>query len=214
MSRGRGRLLVIAAPSGAGKTTLVRGLIERDPRFVFSVSYTTRPKRPNERDGVDYHFITRDAFAQLRDAGEFLEHANVFDNYYATGKAAVEALLAAGRHVVVEIDWQGAQQVRARMPGCRSIFIVPPSVGALEARLRKRSTDSEAVIQRRLRDSLADLSHWREFDYIVINDDLETALAELIGLASGKLRRNRVGTARVERLMTNILEHDGGTGQR
>lgn len=214
MSRGRGRLLVIAAPSGAGKTTLVRGLIERDRRFVFSVSYTTREKRPNERDGVDYHFVTRQAFEQLRDAGEFLEHANVFDNYYATGKAAVEQQLARGRHVVVEIDWQGARQVRERMPDCRSIFIVPPSVGALEARLRKRSTDSETVIRRRLKDSLADLSHWREFDYIVINDDLETALTELIGLASGRLRRNRVGTARVERLMTNILAGDGDTGQQ
>lgn len=205
MSRRRGRLVVISAPSGAGKTTLVRGLIARDPRFVFSVSYTTRPKRPTETDGVDYHFVTPERFEQLRRAGEFLEYARVFDNYYATGRQAVEDLLAAGKHVIVEIDWQGARQVRARMPDCMSIFIVPPSVRALEQRLRARKTDSEAVIRRRLRDSMDDLAHWDEFDYIVVNDDLEAALDELAGLASGRLRRNRVGTARTARTMARVM---------
>ncbi len=205
MSRRRGRLVVISAPSGAGKTTLVRGLIERDARFVFSVSYTTRPKRPTEQDGVDYHFVTREAFEALRRDGEFLEFAQVFDNYYATGRQAVEDLLAAGKHVIVEIDWQGAQQVRARVPDCVSIFIVPPSVRALEQRLRARKTDSEAVIRRRLRDSMDDLAHWDEFDYIVVNDDLATALDELAGLASGRLRRNRVGTARTAATMARVM---------
>lgn len=201
----RGRLVVISAPSGAGKTTLVRGLIARDPRFEFSVSYTTREKRPNETDGVDYHFVTTARFEQLKAAGEFLEYAQVFDNYYATGREAVETLLRAGRHVVVEIDWQGARQVRAQMPDCCCIFIVPPSVAALESRLRSRQTDSDQVIRRRLRDSLDDLSHWREFDYIVVNDHLEAALDELAGLASGRLRRNRVGTQRVARRMQRLL---------
>ena len=205
MSRRRGRLVVISAPSGAGKTTLVRGLIERDARFVFSVSYTTRPKRPTEQDGVDYHFVTREAFETLRRDGEFLEFAQVFDNYYATGRQAVEDLLAAGKHVIVEIDWQGAQQVRARVPDCVSIFIVPPSVRALEQRLRARKTDSEAVIRRRLRDSMDDLAHWDEFDYIVVNDDLATALDELAGLASGRLRRNRVGTAKTAATMARVM---------
>lgn len=197
--------MVISAPSGAGKTTLVKGLIERDERFVFSVSYTTRKIRPTEVDGTDYHFVSPERFIQLRDADAFLEHAQVFDNYYATGREAVEALLRAGNHVVVEIDWQGAQQVRQQMPDCCSIFIVPPSVAALEQRLRSRQTDSEQVIRRRLQDSLADLSHWHEFDYIVVNDHLEAALDELAGLASGRLRRNRVGTRRVARRMQRLL---------
>ena len=196
---------MISAPSGAGKTTLVRRLIARDPRFVFSVSYTTRPRRPTETDGVDYHFVSHERFEQLGRKGEFLEHAQVFDNYYATGRGAVEDLLAQGRNVIVEIDWQGARQVRRRVPDCLSIFIVPPSVRALEERLRARRTDSEAVIRRRLRDSMADLSHWEEFDYIVVNDDLETALSELAGIASGRLRRNRVGTAKTARTMARIM---------
>ena len=206
MSR-RGRLIVISAPSGAGKTTLVRGLVARDPRFVFSVSYTTRPRRPTETDGEDYHFVSTDEFAALRKAGAFLEHAEVFDHSYATGREAVLERLDAGCHVVVEIDWQGARQVRERMPGCRSIFIVPPSVRALRERLVRRQTKSlEATdIERRLQDSLDDLSHWTEFDYIVVNDQLETALDELAGLAGGRLRRNRVGTRRVAAIMQRVL---------
>lgn len=205
MSKRRGRLVVVSAPSGAGKTTLVRGLIERDPRFVFSVSYTTRARRPTETNGVDYHFVTHDEFERLREAGEFLEYAQVFDNFYATGQRAVASLLDAGKHVIVEIDWQGARQVRARLPECVSIFIVPPSVQALESRLRSRQTDSEAVILRRLRDSITDLSHWDEFDYIVVNDDLDTALDELSGIASGRLRRNRVGTGRTQATMARVM---------
>lgn len=206
MSKRRGRLIVVSAPSGAGKTTLVRGLVARDPRFVFSVSYTTRAKRKTETDGVHYHFVSKPEFERLRQAGAFLEYAEVFDNFYATGRDAVEKKLAAGRHVIVEIDWQGAQQVRERMPECQSIFIVPPSVQALRERLTQRKTDSAEVIERRLRDSLDDLSHWNEFDYIVVNDQLDRALDELAGLASGRLRRNRVGTRRVAATMHRIIE--------
>lgn len=203
--RPKGRLIVIAAPSGAGKTTLVHALIERNPDFVFSVSYTTRPKRPNEEHGRDYFFVSEQEFRRLDRAGEFLESARVFDNYYGTSRSQVESELAKGRNVVLEIDWQGARQVRAAMPECRSIFILPPSVEALEQRLRSRRTDSEAVIRRRLRDSLSDLSHWDEFDYVVINDDLERAIDELEGIATGRYRRNRVGTAATRKKLAHLL---------
>ncbi|MEM7612156.1 MAG: guanylate kinase [Pseudomonadota bacterium] len=201
----KGRLVVISAPSGAGKTTLVHKLIEQEPDFVFSVSYTTRKPRETETPGADYHFVSKSEFLALRDRGEFLEYAEVFDNFYATGRRAVEGQLNAGKHVIVEIDWQGARQVRERMPECRSIFIVPPSIEALESRLRNRRTDSPEVIARRLRDSLLDLSHWREFDYIVVNDDLDAALLELTGIATGRLRRNRIGTKATARIMARIL---------
>ncbi len=201
----RGRLIVIAAPSGAGKTTLVRALIERNPDFVFSVSYTTRPKRPNEAHGRDYFFVSEEEFRRLQRAGEFLESARVFDHCYATSRTQVESELAKGRNVVLEIDWQGARQVRAAMPECRSIFVLPPSVEALEQRLRSRRTDSEDVIRRRLRDSLSDLSHWDEFDYVVINDDLERAIDELEGIATGRYRRNRVGTETTRKKLAHLL---------
>lgn len=201
----RGRLIVISAPSGAGKTTLVKRLLARNFRFVFSISYTTREKRPGEDDGKDYLFVDKARFAQLRDAGALLEWAEVFDNFYGTGKKQVETELAAGRHVILEIDWQGAQQVRAAMPGCRSIFILPPSVEALRSRLITRKTDSEAVIERRLRDSLSDLAHWHEFDYVVVNDDIESATAELEGIASGRFRRNRTNTKKIAREVARIL---------
>ncbi|WP_405232808.1 guanylate kinase [Lentisalinibacter salinarum] len=201
----RGRLIVIAAPSGAGKTTLVHALIERNPDFVFSVSYTTRPKRPNEEHGRDYFFVSEEEFRRLDRQGEFLESARVFDNYYGTSRSQVESELAKGRNVVLEIDWQGARQVRAAMPECRSIFILPPSVEALEQRLRSRRTDSEDVIRRRLRDSLSDLSHWDEFDYVVINDDLERAIDELEGIATGRYRRNRVGAETTRKKLAHLL---------
>ena len=198
-------MIVIAAPSGAGKTTLVHALIERNPDFVFSVSYTTRPKRPNEEHGRDYFFVSEEEFRRLDRQGEFLESARVFDNHYGTSRSQVESELAKGRNVVLEIDWQGARQVRAAMPECRSIFVLPPSVEALEQRLRSRRTDSEDVIRRRLRDSLSDLSHWDEFDYVVINDDLERAIDELEGIATGRYRRNRVGTETTRKKLAHLL---------
>src|ERR1700689_5236632 len=156
----RGRLYVVSAPSGAGKTSLVKALMEREPRIRFSVSYTTRKPRPNEVPGRDYHFVTMEQFAEMVARDEFLEHAQVFDNYYGTAARAVEPALANGERLLLEIDWQGAAQVRARLPEARSIFILPPSRASLEQRLRARSTDSDAVIQRRLRDAAHDIAHW------------------------------------------------------
>ncbi len=195
----RGRLFVIAAPSGAGKTSLVRALMERDPKLEFSISHTTRAMRPNEREGHDYHFVDRDTFQRMIAAGEFLEHAQVFDNYYATGRAPVEAGLRAGKDLILEIDWQGAQQVRRALPEAVTIFILPPSRAALEERLRNRQTDSEDVIARRLRDAVVDMSHWREFGYVIVNDSFEQALADLQAVVAARgehLRADRVGLDR------------------
>jgi guanylate kinase len=175
----RGRLYVVSAPSGAGKTSLVKALMEREPRIRFSVSYTTRKPRPNEIPGRDYHFVSMERFAEMVAHGEFLEHAQVFDNSYGTGVHTVEEALANGEQLLLEIDWQGAAQVRARLPEARSIFILPPSRASLEQRLRARSTDTDAVIKRRLQDAAQDLTHWAEFDYVVINDRFEAALADL-----------------------------------
>ena len=180
-----GKLLVIAAPSGAGKTTLVKLLVERNPELRFSISYTTRQRRRNERDGRDYFFVTVTDFHELERKGELLESALVFDNHYGTSRRQVENHLAAGHNVILEIDWQGARQVRQAMPQCVSVFILPPSRGELERRLRNRRTDSEAVIERRLRDALADMSHWDEFDFCIINDDLARAVAQLEAVLAG-----------------------------
>ena len=190
----RGKLFVIDAPSGAGKTSLVRALMERMPQLRFSISYTTRRQRETEQHGRDYFFVKHDEFEKMRDAGEFLEHARVFDNYYGTSREQVESHLVAGDNVLLEIDWQGAQQIRRAMPECRTIFVLPPSRNALEQRLRGRGTDSDEVIARRLRDSIADMSHWNEFDYVVVNDDFARAAADLEAIINGAgepLRRDR-----------------------
>ena len=179
---------MIAAPSGAGKTSLVKSVLERDPSLRVSISHTTRPRRENEVAGRDYNFITVDEFKRLRDAGEFLEHAQVFDNFYGTGRAQVEALRNAGHDVILEIDWQGAQQVREAVPDCHTVFILPPSRQALETRLRNRKTDSEAVIARRLRDSIADMSHYAEFDTVIVNDEFERAVGQLLEVLRGSNR--------------------------
>jgi guanylate kinase len=186
VTKSTARLFVIAAPSGAGKTTLVRALVTRHPELHFSISYTTRSKRRNEADGVDYLFVDKDEFERLRDAGALLEYAEVFDNYYGTSHEQVGRHLGAGHNVVLEIDWQGAEQVRKSMPECITIFIMPPSVTELERRLRSRRTDSDRVINRRLRDALSDMSHWGDFDYVVVNDDLESAVAELEAVFAGQ----------------------------
>jgi len=149
------------------------------------VSYTTRTRRPNEQDGRDYHFVTRERFAAMQRSGEFLEHAEVFDNFYGTARGDVEKALAGGRRLILEIDWQGARQVRDRLAESVQIFILPPSRAALEHRLRHRSTDSPEVIARRLRDSVAELSHWHEFGYVVVNDDFDRALKDLQAIITG-----------------------------
>lgn len=182
----RGRLFVVAAPSGAGKTSLVKALLERKPELRLSISHTTRTRRPTEEHGREYYFVAVPEFQQLVERGDFLEHAQVFDNYYGTGRLPVEERLAQGRNVILEIDWQGAQQVRRAMPEASSIFILPPSRRALEDRLRNRQTDSDEVIARRLRDAVSDMSHWNEFDYVVVNDDFDRAVTDLGRIVEGR----------------------------
>ncbi|MBS0579366.1 MAG: guanylate kinase [Proteobacteria bacterium] len=180
-----GRLFVIAAPSGAGKTSLVRALLEQEPGLHLSVSHTTRNRRPTEVDGREYHFTTVEDFRRLIERGAFLEHAQVFDNLYGTSRLFVQQRLDAGQDVVLEIDWQGAQQVRRALPQCVTIFILPPSRAALAERLATRATDSPQVIERRLRDAGADMAHYAEFDYVVVNDDFAHAVADLRRIIAG-----------------------------
>ena len=199
------RLFVLAAPSGAGKTTLVHALTTRHPELRFSISYTTRPKRRNEADGVDYLFVDQEEFERLREAGEMLESATVFDNLYGTSRRQVEEHLAAGHPVILEIDWQGARQVREAMPDCVSVFILPPSLEELERRLRDRRTDSDAVIERRLRDAVSDIGRWQEFDFVVINDDLDRALADLEAVFAGTGDAQATANPVVRRAVERIL---------
>ena len=175
----KGTLYIVSAASGAGKTSLLRALMERDPKLVISVSHTTRAPRPGEQAGRDYHFVDDSEFLRLIEADAFLEHAQVFDRRYGTTYAAVEADLAAGRDVLVEIDWQGARQIRERMAQTVSIFILPPSRDALEQRLRGRGQDSDGVIASRMAAAVSEMSHCGEYDYLVWNDDFDTALADL-----------------------------------
>ncbi len=189
MDTPRASLFVIAAPSGAGKTTLVKRLMENHPELRFSISYTTRERRSNETDGIDYRFVDKEEFERLRASGELLESATVFDNLYATSRSQVEAHLAAGHPVILEIDWQGARQVRESMPECVTIFIVPPAISELKRRLLSRRTDSPEVIARRLQDARSDLAHWDEFDYVVINDDLEQASRDLADILAARGQR-------------------------
>jgi len=184
-ARRRGTLLVLSAPSGAGKTTLVKALLSRDPALRFSISYTTRPPRPGETDGKDYCFVGRAGFQHMVGAGAFLEHAEVFGNFYGTSSAQVEALRADGHDVLLEIDWQGARQIQASVPDCRTVFILPPSVAELERRLRSRATDSAEVIRRRLGQALDDIAHWAEFDFVVVNAELGEAVDGLIAILRG-----------------------------
>jgi guanylate kinase len=201
----KGKLFVFAAPSGADKTTLVHAVVTKRPELRFSISYTTRKPRKNEADGVDYLFVTEKKFMQLRDEGEMLEYAKVFDNYYATSRSQVEKHLADNRNVILEIDWQGAQQVRESMPECVTIFILPPSVEELERRLRDRRTDSAEVIERRLRDALSDMSHWTEFDHVIINDDLNQAIADLEDVLDGNGEASATSNVALRRAVGRIV---------
>jgi guanylate kinase len=201
----RGKLFVIAAPSGAGKTSLVKALLERMPQLHVSISHTTRNKRPTEQAGREYYFVSVPEFESLVDRSEFLEHARVFDNYYGTARQPVEAELAKGQDVVLEIDWQGAQQVRKALPECQTIFILPPSRRALEDRLRNRATDSNEVIERRLRDAVGDMTHWREFDYVVVNDNFEHAVGDLIRIVSGDGDGLRAARPQLQALLAELL---------
>ncbi len=181
-----GQLYVISAPSGAGKTSLVKALLAARTGLAVSVSHTTRAARAHEVGGRDYHFVSKEQFRELAARGAFLEHAEVFGNYYGTGREQVGARRAAGSSVLLEIDWQGARQVRQSVPDCVSIFILPPSRAVLEERLRARGTDSDAVIARRLAEAAADMSHCPEFDYAVVNDRFEQAVADLLSIIDGR----------------------------
>jgi guanylate kinase len=202
---GPGRLYVITAPSGAGKTSLVKALMEREAKLRFSVSFTTRKPRANEIDGRDYHFVSREEFERMIARGDFLEHADVFDHAYGTGLRSVEDAMRAGELLLLEIDWQGARQVRSRLPAARSVFILPPARAALEARLRARSTDSDAVIARRLQDAAHDIAHWNEFDYVVINDRFDTALDDLVAIVGERGGRLKAERPEVLRLTKELL---------
>ncbi|MGH8253870.1 MAG: guanylate kinase [Steroidobacteraceae bacterium] len=193
-------LYVISAPSGAGKTSLVKALLAARPDLAVSVSHTTRTPRPHEVEGRDYYFVSTAEFDRLAAAGAFLEHARVFDNQYGTGRDQVNAKLDGGHNVLLEIDWQGARQIRIRAPDCVSIFILPPSRAALEERLRARKTDNDEVIARRLADAATDMSHCLEFDFAVVNDRFEHSVEELLtvidarpGQRPAALAANRLG---------------------
>ncbi len=198
------RLFVIAAPSGAGKTSLVKALLQRLPELWVSTSHTTRPRRPTEEDGREYYFVSNAEFDRMAAAGAFLEHARVFDNQYGTGQDQLKAKVAAGHDVVLEIDWQGARQVRAVLP-CISIFILPPSREALRTRLIGRQTDSAAVIERRLRDAVSDMSHYAEFDCVVVNDDFERAVDDLAAIVAGDTARLAASRPELAQVTANLL---------
>jgi guanylate kinase len=174
-----GNLFIISAPSGAGKTSLVHALLNLNPHIDLSVSYTTRDPRSGEQDGKDYHFVSREAFLAMANHGEFLESAEVYGNLYGTSQIWISQEIATGRDVLLEIDWQGAAQVRRLFPDCISIFILPPSIAALESRLKSRGKDNDTVIAKRLAAAREDIAHVAEFDYVIINDNLNNALREL-----------------------------------
>ncbi|MGN6518853.1 MAG: guanylate kinase [Dokdonella sp.] len=203
-----GCLYIVAAPSGAGKSSLVNALLEREPGIALSISHTTRPPRPNDRDGEHYHFVNRGVFERMVADGLFLEHAEVFGNGYGTSRAAVEPLLAQGRDVLLEIDWQGARQVRAAMPGCVSVFILPPSRAELERRLRNRASDDAPTIARRLAESRDEVAHAGDFDYIVVNDQFADALADLRAIVACQRLRREAQAVRHAALIADLLKAD------
>ena len=200
-----GSLYVIAAPSGAGKTSLVKSLLECTEKLAVSVSHTTRAARPGEVNGEHYHFVDVASFEKMRDADQFLEHARVFDNYYGTSRQAVDSLLESGTDVILEIDWQGAQQTRQLYPECCGIFILPPSRQALEDRLRARGQDGDTVIERRMQDAITEMSHYREFNYLVVNDDFDEALAILRSIIIARRQRIELQIQLQERLLQELL---------
>lgn len=187
-----GNLFIISAPSGAGKTSLVQALLSINPQIDMSVSYTTRDPRPGEHDGKDYHFVSRETFLAMAKRGEFLESAEVYGNLYGTSQTWISHENTRGRDILLEIDWQGAAQIRRMFPECVSVFILPPSKQALEERLRKRGKDNDAVIAKRMATVRQEVAHIAEFDYVIINDNLNEALRELNAVVlSAKLRRER-----------------------
>lgn len=201
----KGTLLIVSAPSGAGKTSLLKAVVAADCQVGVSVSHTTRLIRPGETDGEDYHFIDEEGFVRMIGEGAFLEHAQVFDNYYGTAEAAVRERLEQGQDVVLEIDWQGARQVRKRVPEAVSIFILPPDPQALHERLSARGQDSEAVISRRMREAKNEMSHYAEYDYLVVNDDFDHTVAALQSIVTALRLSQLVQSDRLQDQLSALL---------
>lgn len=185
------RLIILSAPSGAGKSTLAKALRERPPNLAVSISHTTRAPRPGEQDGVHYYFVAPAQFQEMIAADVFVEHARVFDNYYGTSRAEIERLLKTGKDVILDIDWQGARNIKRAFPDAVSIFILPPSRADLETRLRNRKQDSDEIIARRMRDAVSEMSHYKEFDFVVVNDDLEAAIGDIRAIVANRPEHRR-----------------------
>ena len=204
----RGTLFIVAAPSGAGKSSIVNACLARDPNICLSISFTSRAPRPGERHAEHYHFIEAAEFEAMVAAGDFFEHALVHGDWKGTARQSVEPQLSAGRDVLLEIDWQGARQVRSKIPDAVSVFILPPSRAALEERMRKRGQDSEAVIAQRLAAAREEMSHYGEFDYLIVNEVFETAVAEMCSIFTASRLRKDAQVARHARLITSLLVDD------
>ena len=200
-----GILFVVAAPSGGGKTSLTRALLAREPGIRLSVSYTTRPPRPGEEDGVDYHFVSTERFMALREAGEFLEHAHVHGNWYATSAGWLGKEIEAGQDVLLEIDWQGAAQVRRLIPSSIHIFILPPSLALLEERLHRRGQDDKATIARRLEAARDEIRHCAEFNYVIINQDFASAVDDLSAIVRASRLRATQQCVRHKALIAQLI---------
>jgi len=200
-----GKLIVISAPSGTGKTTLVKRLLEKESNMIASVSFTTRPRRENEIEGVDYFFVDRSEFRQMVVMDEFLEHATVFDNYYGTQKKIVSNNLQKGLNVILEIDWQGAQQIREKMSDCVMIFLIPPSKNVLLSRLKNRGTDSEEEIENRFNQAVLDLNESSKFDHVLVNDQIDQAVDNIVLCIQGNLSKTNQ-SRKVDQALESFLE--------
>jgi guanylate kinase len=201
----RGTLYIVAAPSGAGKSSIVNACLARDPGIALSISFTSRQPRPGERHAEHYHFIAADEFERMVAAGDFFEHALVHGDWKGTARQSVDPQLAAGKDVLLEIDWQGARQVRKKVPNAVSVFILPPSRQALEQRMRSRGQDSEDTIQRRLAAAREEMSHYGEFDYVIVNEDFETAVDEMCAIFTASRLRREAQVARHGKLLSALL---------
>lgn len=205
MTTTTGTLYIVSAPSGAGKTSLVKALVESSDDVTVSISHTTRAIRPGEQDGVNYHFVDYPQFRSMIDKGEFLEHAEVFGNFYGTSRASVADTLASGHDVILEIDWQGALQVKSLMPEATAIFILPPSKQALRERLTNRGQDDDSVISQRMAEAVSEMSHYDQCDYLVINDDFNTALSDLRAILQSSRLTKSVQIKRHSALLDDLL---------
>lgn len=209
----RGTLFIVAAPSGAGKSSIVNAVLARDPNICLSISFTSRAPRPGERHAEHYHFVSAPEFERMVEAGDFFEHARVHGDWKGTARQSVEPQLSAGKDVLLEIDWQGARQVRAKVPNSVSVFILPPSREALEQRMRGRGQDSEEVIAQRLAAAREEMSHYTEFDYVIVNEHFETAVGEMCAIFTASRLRREAQVARHSRLITHLLTDGAGAGR-